>query len=65
MQVGRYRVLKELGRGATGVVYAAVDPAIGRTVAIKTIRLDISLDRNLPLCFMEASCSSPARSRQS
>jgi serine/threonine protein kinase len=45
-QIGRYRILDELGRGATGVVYRAQDPAIGRIIAIKTIRLSDFTDES-------------------
>ncbi|MGZ8393189.1 MAG: serine/threonine-protein kinase [Nitrospira sp.] len=38
--LGRYHVVKELGRGAMGVVYLGKDPTIQRFVAIKTMRLD-------------------------
>lgn len=37
-EIGKYRVLGELGRGAMGAVYLAEDPYIARRVAIKVMR---------------------------
>lgn len=42
--LGRYRVDRQLGRGAMGAVYLGHDPKIGRQVAIKTMALSQEFD---------------------
>jgi serine/threonine protein kinase len=43
-RVGRYEILRVVGRGASGVVYAAHDPELDRDVAIKVLFADRDLD---------------------
>jgi len=58
-ELDRYKVIRELGRGAMGTVYAARDRSTGAVVALKT--LDPALlgesDANLPELFLKNACS--------
>ena len=42
--LGRYEIIRQLGKGAMGVVYLGQDPRINRTTAIKTFRLTEGLN---------------------
>ena len=51
--IGRYQITGTLGFGAMGTVYRAFDPLIKRTLAIKTIRLDIPRQSPQHQAFIE------------
>ncbi len=40
-KIGRYQIQEAIGFGAMGAVYRGFDPLIRRTVAVKTLRLDV------------------------
>lgn len=46
-KVGRYEIIEELGKGAMGLVYKALDPTINRLLAIKTIRFSDEFEEDV------------------
>ena len=43
-RIGRYEILEEIGHGAMGTVYRALDPLLDRALALKTVSVDLGGD---------------------
>ena len=54
MEIGKYEIVEELGRGSMGIVYRARDPLLDRHVAIKLVSTENVDELTLPLFEREA-----------
>jgi len=59
-KIGRYEISRRLGRGATGVVYLAHDPELGREIAIKLLSPSLSADQSAVRRFSEEARAASA-----
>jgi serine/threonine protein kinase len=53
--IGKYKLVRVIGEGGMGRVYEAIDPIIGRRVAIKTISLNVGTDADILSRFFRVS----------
>lgn len=44
MLAGRFRIMRQIGKGGMGTVYEALDQELGTSVALKMMRSDLALD---------------------
>jgi serine/threonine protein kinase len=56
-EIGKYRILGQIGEGAMGVVYRALDPVLNRAVAIKVMSDALARDTDLRGRFLREAQS--------
>ncbi len=54
--LGKYRIIGTLGRGATGIVYKAVDESLGREVAVKILNPSLAESRRSSVSGRKRRC---------
>src|SRR5262249_54159991 len=59
-RMGRYQVLNLIGRGGMGEVFLAEDASLGRKVALKVLRNDVTRDRDRLRRFQQEARSASA-----
>jgi serine/threonine-protein kinase len=56
-EIGKYRIVGQIGEGAMGIVYRGVDPVLNRPVAIKVMSDAVARDKDLRARFVREAQS--------
>ncbi len=63
-KIGKYQIVEAIGKGGMGVVYKALDPRIGRVVAIKTLFRHSDVEPEMRHRFLQEARSAGALSHK-
>jgi len=56
-EIGKYRIVGQIGEGAMGIVYRGIDPVLNRSVAIKVMSDAVARDTDLRARFLREAQS--------